>query len=545
MKTEIIETDVLCVGGGIAGLMAAIRASERGAKVTVVEKGNVLASGAGRAGNDHFHCYLPEVHGPDIKPSVQKLQSHRGQIRDRKVAQAWAERSSEIVKLWDHWGIPMKYEGRYEFAGHGYPGEKLTFLKYSGQRQKTVLTEQAQARKVNVINRVMVMDLLQDGGTVGAIGIGTREDTFYVFKAKSVFLGTGFVTRLFPAPVLGRVGNPNFPPTVTGDGRAMAFRAGASLVGLDMPYSHCGPKYFLRSGQGTWVGVVRDALGHPVGPFVTQPDRRYGDPALERYPMLFEDYLKTGRGPVYMDCRGISDEDYNYFIYFMKHEGLESFLNYLDEEGIDLRKNPVEFMRYEIRLNGGIYYNEKSETSVAGLYTAGDELFGGIANAAIFGWIAGENAAEFASQRELPELDRLKGFIDEKKEYVNEIRRRETGTDWKDANMALQQTMNDYAGTLRSETMLEAGLAHLRRLRSKAQAMLTCRNQWELVRCLEVLNLFDLGELVFIAARERKETRGRHMRPDYPVTDPRLDRSRLFVKKDADKVATEWREIGN
>jgi succinate dehydrogenase/fumarate reductase flavoprotein subunit len=260
--------------------------------------------------------------------------------------------------------------------------------------------------------------------------------------------------------------------------------------------------------------------------------------------MLFEDYLKTGRGPVYMDCRGISDEDYKYFIYFMKHEGLESFLNYLDEEGIDLRKNPVEFTRYEIRLNGGIYYNEKSETSVAGLYAAGDELFGGIANAAIFGWIAGENAAEYASRQVPPELDRLKGFIDEKKEYVNEIRRRETGTDWKDANMALQQTMNDYAGTIRSDTMLEAGLAHLRRLKSKARALLTCRNQWELVRCLEVLNLFDLGELVFIAARERKETRGRHMRPDYPVTDPRLDRARLFVRKDADKVATEWREIG-
>ena len=62
-RINTIETDVLCVGGGIAGLMAAIRAAELGAKVVVAEKGNTLTSGAGGLGNDHFLCYLPDVHG--------------------------------------------------------------------------------------------------------------------------------------------------------------------------------------------------------------------------------------------------------------------------------------------------------------------------------------------------------------------------------------------------------------------------------------------------------------------------------------------------
>ena len=66
LKEEFVETDVLCIGGGIAGLMAAIRARELGANVVVVEKGNALFSGRGRAGNDHFWCYIPEVHGTDI-----------------------------------------------------------------------------------------------------------------------------------------------------------------------------------------------------------------------------------------------------------------------------------------------------------------------------------------------------------------------------------------------------------------------------------------------------------------------------------------------
>jgi len=65
-EEAVVETDVLCIGGGIAGLMAAIRATELGAKVTVVEKGNALCSGRGGVGNDHFMCYIPEVHGSDM-----------------------------------------------------------------------------------------------------------------------------------------------------------------------------------------------------------------------------------------------------------------------------------------------------------------------------------------------------------------------------------------------------------------------------------------------------------------------------------------------
>lgn len=71
-KEEIIETDVLCVGGGIAGLMAAIRARELGARVVVAEKGNALGSGRGCAGNDHFWCYIPEVHGSDLEAFLKE-----------------------------------------------------------------------------------------------------------------------------------------------------------------------------------------------------------------------------------------------------------------------------------------------------------------------------------------------------------------------------------------------------------------------------------------------------------------------------------------
>ena len=98
--------------------------------------------------------------------------------------------------------------------------------------------------------------------------------------------------------------------------------------------------------------------------------------------------------------------------------------------------------------------------------------------------------------------------------------------------------MSDYAGSVRSESLLEAGLNHLRRLRREARATLIARNQHELTRSLEVLNLLELGELVCIAARERKETRGQHMRADYPYTNPTLDRLLIVKNVDGHPVTT-------
>lgn len=105
-KEEVLKTDVLCVGGGIAGLMAAISARESGAKVIVAEKGNVLYGGRGRAGNDHFWCYIPEVHGSDIDSFMAEcLKGHKLKIiqsgTSRKVLRTFLQRSFEIVKLWD------------------------------------------------------------------------------------------------------------------------------------------------------------------------------------------------------------------------------------------------------------------------------------------------------------------------------------------------------------------------------------------------------------------------------------------------------------
>lgn len=542
MDEIVIKTDVLCVGGGIAGLMAAIRAKELGVDVVIAEKANTLRSGSAGLGCDHFRAYIPEFHGNDIESVVDEVwHSQVGWTRSRGFIKTWMERSFEIVKLWDSWGIPMKYKGRWEFAGHAFPGRPFTTLKYSGQNQKHILTKEAKKRGVKIINRVMVNDLLFKEGLQGAIGIDTREERMIIFIAKSVILGTGGCVRLYPSPTPGWMFNRADSPNSTGDGRAMAYRAGAELTNMEIPMRWAGPKYLARCGKATWVGVIKDPDGRPVGPFLKNPDRRYGDAISDVYKSLFEDYTRSGKGPLYMDCRGISDEDYEYMMYWMKHEGNTALVNHLLEEGVDLKKNPIEFMTYEMTTRGGIFYNEKAETSLDGLYASGDEYFGGVSCAATFGWIAGENGAKYAKDKEIPKIEKLRNEIKDKKAFFERIKNRKKGPKWQEVNIALNQIMFDYAGSIRYENLLKAGYHQLKRLREKAYETIYAENQHELMRTLEVLNLIDLAEVIFLAVMERKESRDKYNRIDFPFQNPLLEGKMLVCRMGEKGPVFEWR----
>lgn len=548
MNIEKVQCDVLCVGGGIAGLMAAIRARELGANVVLAEKANTLRSGSGGMGNDHFQCYIPEVHG-DFEVFWREL--FYGQIvtflhsMDTEYVRYWFENSFDIVKLWDSWGIPMKYEGRYEFAGHGFPGKQLNHLKYSGMNQKPVLTKEAKKRGVNIVNRVMGVDILTDkaGRVIGALGLSTREDTVYLFEAKSVILSTGNCSRVYPSVTPGADNNRAFPITNSGDGRAMAYRAGAALTNLELVHRHAGPKYFSRCGQATWVGVLRDRNGDPVGTWTSKPDKTYGDIATEVSKTIFEQYKKSGKGPVYMDMNGITKEDLDYMVHWMKNEGNETIIKHIEGEGLDLGKTAVEFQTFEMQVDGGIRANYKGETAVKGLYAAGDDVSATISHAAVFGWSAGENAARYASTEQVGDIGTAKVDIEQRSAFFDEIKARKEGATWQEALAGLQQIMFDYCGDVRSEILLETGIEIMRRLKKKARSTLIARNPHELMNCMQVMNQIDIGELVLISAYDRKETRAFHFRSEYSFSDPLLGDKIHLIKQVDGKPVTEWIDI--
>jgi succinate dehydrogenase / fumarate reductase flavoprotein subunit/fumarate reductase (CoM/CoB) subunit A len=214
----------------------------------------------------------------------------------------------------------------------------------------------------------------------------------------------------------------------------------------------------------------------------------------------------------------------------------------MKEEGIDFRKHPVEFMTYDNGCQGRIVTNEKAETSLPGLYALGDELANGVSNASVFGWISGENAAKYSKEVDSGGLETLKERAEEKAGWVEDLLSRKDGADWKEVNVALQQIMQDHAGAVRSQALLEAGAFHLKRVKEKAHGIMRAGNPHEVGRCLEVRNLMELGELIFLAASDRKETRGNHVRVDYPLTNPRFNKKVHIVKKVDGKPVLEWRE---
>ncbi|MGA3127862.1 MAG: FAD-binding protein [Candidatus Korobacteraceae bacterium] len=546
-----VECDVLVVGGGIGGLMAAIGAADGGAKVVVAEKANTKRSGSGATGNDHFQCYIPEIHGSDIAPIMKEMnECLTGGWLDQDMTRLFLMESFDRVKDWDRWGIPMRPHGSWEFNGHAKPGRPRIFLKYGGAPQKEVLTREALKRGVTIMNKVPISDVItnKEGVVIGAIGVSIAEDApeMKIFRTKNVIMTTGNTSRLYPPRTAGWMFNTANCPACTGGGRAAAYRAGAKLVNIEMPNTHAGPKYFARCGKATWIGVLRDLDGKPVGPFVTQPTKELGDVTADVWHGVFGYKNKAGQS-VYMDCSGIAEEDLSYMRWGLEQEGDTSLLEAMANQGIDLRKHMVEFQQYEpILIGRGVQINQKAETEVPGLYAAGDEVGNfraDIAGACIYGHIAGRNAAARAATISGFENAEESPLVEKKRELYSQILERKSGPSWKEATVAVQNLMNDYAGIeVRSEVLFKTGLEYLARLQESALGGLTASNSHELMRCQEALDLIEVGELIMHAGDFRKETRGKHIRVDHPYTNPLLDNKFVTVHQVNSKPVAEWRD---
>jgi succinate dehydrogenase/fumarate reductase flavoprotein subunit len=544
------EADVLICGGGIAGLMAAIRAADAGAKVVVAEKAHTRRSGSGASGNDHFLCYLPEIQGKDLQPLLRLAQdSILGKFNDLSLLIRLFQESFARVKDWENWGIPMRPHGDWEFTGHAFPGKPRLWLKFEGADQKITLTREALKRKVQIQNRLIITDVITgDGGVIGAIGLSLQEEQpiLRIFRAKAVILTTGSANRLYPPVTPGMMFNTVYCPSCTGSGRAVALRAGATLVNMEIPNRHAGPKYFARAGKASWIGIFTDASGKAVGPFVEKPTKDSGDITADIWNSVFIDMIRSGRGPVYMDCTGTSAEDLEYMMWGLRHEGAMAMLNHMKAEGIDVRRDRVEFTRYEPFLTGrGIEINEQGETTIEGLFAAGDEvgnLRAALSGAAVFGWIAGERAASRAKGISSFPTAKESPLVEERVDFFSEILERKEGAGWQEVNLALQQIMNDYAGEVRSETLLNVGVKYLRELREKARQTVRASNAHTLMRVLETLDLIDCGEAVFLSALERKESRPPHIRSDCPFTNPLLQDRFVTISREKGDWQVRWRD---
>ncbi|MEE0435911.1 MAG: FAD-binding protein [Peptococcaceae bacterium] len=553
LENEKLSTDLLIIGGGVAGMQAAISAKETdpSVNVLVVEKADTRRSGMGSTGNDHFFCYLPKYHGDDFEAAVaDALETQEGKMQDLKLFKKMLWRSREIIEKWESYGIPMRpYGDDFIFEGHALPGKKMFSAKYDGQNQKKILTKVATNNNVYIKNHVTVSDIITDdtGRAIGAVGIDTKEKIpkLITIETKAIILAIGSMTRMYPSSNPAYLFNINECPA-NAAGSAIAFRAGARLVNYDMIGCHAGPRYFERSGKATWIGLVSNTDGKPVGPFVTKASRKLGDPMLEIWPGVFRTMLQNGKGPVFMDCRSLSQDDMQYMQHCFITEGLTSVNDYMEQRGMDLHRSMIEFGSYALGPHlGGIDIDEFGRTTVPGLYAAGSicgNVHGSITGASVFGMISAEHAISYCKTVDLTSISKEHLTVQKSVENYEAMLSRDDGAHWKEVNSTLQNIMKDYAGEIRSESMFNAALHYLRELHTLANNELKAKNSHELMRNLEVFDLLDLAEVTILAGNYRHDNRGiNHNRIDYPFANPLLDGKLETIQKTNDGIKIDYR----
>jgi succinate dehydrogenase/fumarate reductase flavoprotein subunit len=554
IQSEIQSCDVLIAGGGIAGLMAAIAAADQGSDVIVAEKGDTRRSGSGATGNDHFLCYIPEVHNCPLEEILREMNdSMIGGNADPHIQRQFLKRSFEVVQDWHRWGIDMRPHGEWEFNGHAFPGRKRIFLKYNGANQKAVLTKEAQRRGVRIINKTPVTEFLKDkrGGISGAIGIdiSKKEPQVVLFRTGSIISATGNTSRLYPSITPSQLFNTAHCPANAGGGRGAAYRAGARLINLEIPNTHAGPKFFERCGKATWIGVLSDRTGKAAGPFVAKPTKELGDITADIWLSVFTDKMYDGTGPVYMNCTETSKDDMAYMMWGLQCEGDTALIDAMKAQKINLSKDMVEFTKYEpILIGRGIEIDEFGRTNIPGLYAAGDEtgnFRADIAGAAVMGRFAGEHCAAYSKNGKRDDMPvHCNHTVRERLNFYSSLLEQNRPAHWEELNHGIQQILHDYAGIHygRSESLLKTGYEYLEQLEKNAVKSLRARDSHELMRALECFDLLLIGKLICLTALERKETRGMHKRMDYTFTNPLLNRKMLTIQQKDGQPALQWRD---
>ncbi len=532
--------DICVVGGGLAGCMAAIRAAELNDDVILADKSNPERSGCAGTGLDHIWGYFPEVQSREGVSLEQMVEDHLQNVAhglvNRRMLHYIAATSYERILDLERFGARIRFEDstlpgklRLQYQMHACRNT----LHFEGRDIKRILTRAVRKAGARILDRVMVTELLtRDGEIAGVVGYGTRDGKIHRIRAKAVIMSTGRVNRLYK-PYPGLTFAIRMPPALTGDGKAAMFRAGVELINMEflsIP-GRWSSRNLIRGGglpTGSYQppGIGVNALGdvirrrnHEVG-----GKSVYGTAKTFATGRSFQGELEAGRGPIYADMSWGSEEDQRYMLWAIENEGLgPGFLHIMERYGLDFRKHKIELWPIEPEHSaaaaGGPMVDESCQTSVPGLYAAGDEaggIPGSVAPGAFtMGYLAAESAAgRVAETGALRDGDGDGELLD----FCNEILNRSTGDPWEDAQATIHNLMSDYNIRFRSQTMARRGLECLEYLENNMR--LIAADPHELTHCLEMRNLIECGKIIFRSTIERKESRGKiFQRRDYPEQD--------------------------
>lgn len=552
IETVEVSADLLIIGGGNAGCFVATEAAKLNpaAKIVIVEKADIMRSGACSAGMDAINTYIPADKTPEDLVRWSRSQVGGGPLRE-DLSLSNARELNECVDDLERWGLPIlrdeqgniRYRGKWDISIHG-------------EQLKPIMAEKALETGADVYNRVAATALLVHNGLcTGATGFGVRDGKFYVFRARATVVSTGGAGTLYKSYTADSTDSGSqiwMCPYCVGSGYAMGLRQGAELTSLEQRWvatrtkDFCGPVDTISVGYGA---PIINALGERV---MSRYASQGGDaaPRYIRANAPMEEWL-AGRGPCFCDTTNMTPEKTKAMMEDYLNER-PSFVLFLASRGQDPSKEPIEIFGSDPYImgghtGGGYWVDMERMTTLPGLFAAGETAGGNpnkfVGGCCAEGKLAARGALAYMAVADAPVLDANHIAQEKERVYAPLLMRGEEGVSPVEMKERLQRLMDEYAGGSSqfyraNEHQLDYALRHIKILQSQFKH-LRANDLHDLMQANETMDRVDVAEAVVHHLKARKETRwaGWQTRSDYPQRDD--ENFDCFVESRRDPVTGE------
>ncbi|MBI3376564.1 MAG: FAD-dependent oxidoreductase [Betaproteobacteria bacterium] len=615
------DADVLVIGGGIGGAWAAIAAARAGARVIILEKAATERSGAGGAGVDHWQ-FAADNPGSRVTPEelAQALVDNQGGYRNGistyiQCASGWSaleemERMGGKVRDTDDEFRGAEFRDEKTKLLYAYDYTNRFVLRVLGHNYKPLLREECRRLGIRVFDRVAVTSLLTEGGrpgarVVGAAGIHCHSGAYLTVRAKAVVLATNRPQRIWTFSSELRGISTFQPPSCSGTGYAIAWRAGAEFTMMERsmrspfssPYSF--PPYGSGNAINTWYPcTVVDAIGKEV-PWVDAWGRPVSGVAARCHPVEGQKFFIMGGGsssqphpglprylgprpipdlearmlageftpPFYADLAGMPEmerkaiwgimvgnegktripvmQTYTAAGFDPERDMLQTY-DFLRGQGMRDPVLPQERTFGEQGICGGMLVDWDLMSNLPGLFGAGNLVFGGgdHSHAAATGRYAGARAALYARRSGAVEISREQ-IEQEKKRVYAPLASSTTGPDWKELNAAVARVMQNYGSEPKNAELLALARTWLEDLETNEAPRVSAGDPHQLMRVLEVHDIVTCAQMIVAACEARKASSAclHFKRLDYPEMDPPGWHKWIVIRKQGEGVALSDRPI--
>lgn len=532
--TEIIHHDVITVGGGLAGLRAAIGLADL-CDVAVISRVHPVRSHSVAAQGGINAALGNHPEGQDDSLERHAFDTIKGSdyLADQPPVELMCQEAIPLVYEMEHWGVPFSRFPDGRIAQRPFGGGAFPRTCYAADRTGHVLLhtlyEQAVKKNITIYDESKILRLATaDGRLSGLAALNLATGRVVGFSAKATIMATGGYGRVYLRSTNALIN--------TGSGIALAYRAGVPIKDLEFvqfhPTSLYGNNILITEGARGEGGYLINRLGERFM-------ERYAPESMELAP---RDIVSRSIQTEIDEGRGFQNE---YVLLDLRHLGAEKIKSRLpgireicnDFSGIDPIEAPIPIQPGQHYSMGGIEVDQDCRSPLPGLYAAGEcacvsvhgaNRLGGnsLLETIVFGKVAALTVA--ADLEYLPSPDKTaieKAVREVEKELCQIAERPPDGITYAVIRDRLREMMSDKVGIFRCREGLQEAMKILGELKEKAQKVITpggipTRHFHQgLVNAFEIGLMLDLGEIIAAGALRREESRGSHFRTDFPHRD--------------------------